>query len=112
MFCSECGNQINDKAVVCPRCGVPVAGKANAAAGTANVPNHMVGAILSTIFCCVIGGVVAIVYATQVNTKLAQGDITGAQAASRAAMGWIIANVCVGLVVSVLSFIAGAAGSM
>ena len=33
MFCSECGNQLNDKAVVCPRCGVPVAGKTIVVAG-------------------------------------------------------------------------------
>lgn len=24
MFCSECGNELNEKAVVCPNCGVPV----------------------------------------------------------------------------------------
>lgn len=23
MYCSECGNELNDKAVVCPNCGVP-----------------------------------------------------------------------------------------
>lgn len=23
MFCSKCGNQINDKAVICPKCGCP-----------------------------------------------------------------------------------------
>ncbi|MBI5681160.1 MAG: zinc ribbon domain-containing protein [Methanobacterium sp.] len=24
MFCKECGSEINDKAVICPSCGVPV----------------------------------------------------------------------------------------
>ncbi len=24
MFCSNCGSQIDDRAVICPRCGVPV----------------------------------------------------------------------------------------
>lgn len=23
MFCSECGNEVNEKAIVCPNCGVP-----------------------------------------------------------------------------------------
>ena len=97
MFCVECGASINDKAVVCPKCGVAVAGRKVAIASNAQVPNHMVGAILSTVFCCLIGGIIAIVYASQVNTKLALGDIAGAQAASKAANGWIIANVIVGL---------------
>ena len=111
MFCAECGASINDNAVVCPKCGVAVAGRKVAIASNAQVPNHMVGAILSTVFCCLIGGIIAIVYASQVNTKLAQGDIAGAQAASQAANGWIIANVVVGLLVGLLYFILGVAGA-
>ena len=57
----------------------------------------MVAAVLTTIFCCLIGGIIAIIYASQVNTKLAQGDIAGAQSASKTAMGWIIANIVLGL---------------
>lgn len=26
MYCNNCGSQIDDKAVVCPKCGVPVQG--------------------------------------------------------------------------------------
>ncbi len=111
MFCAECGAEINDKAVVCPKCGVPVAGKAVAAASNVVVPNHMVGAILTTVFCCMIGGIIAIVYASQVNTKLAQGDVAGAQAASKAAKGWIIANVILGGVGGLLYMIFGAIGA-
>lgn len=97
MFCAECGAEIVDKAVVCPKCGVPVAGKGFDANGKPAVPNHMVLAILTTVFCCLIGGIIAIIYSAQVNTKLAQGDIAGAQSASKTAMGWIIANIVIGL---------------
>lgn len=93
MFCQKCGAEINDNPAVCPKCGVPVAGTNTAPGNAVKVPNHMVGAILSTLFCCLIGGIVSIVYAAKVNTKLAQGDIAGAQSASKVALRWIIANV-------------------
>lgn len=110
MFCEECGATINDNAVVCPKCGVAVTGRSIATGSNVQVPNHMLGAILTTVFCCLIGGIIAIVYASQVNTKLALGDIAGAQAASKVAKGWIIANICVGLLVGLLYFIMFAMG--
>ena len=99
MFCKNCGNEIADAAVVCPKCGVSVAGKAVPAAGAAPVKNHMVGAILCTLFCCLPCGIVAIVKASQVNTKLAQGDAAGAENAAQSAKTWILVAVILGLVV-------------
>jgi len=49
------------------------------------IPNHLVGAILVTIFCCQIFGIISIVYAAQVNGKLASGDVPGAVACSNKA---------------------------
>ena len=111
MFCKNCGNQIADAAVVCPKCGVPVAGKSVAQA-SGKVPNHMVGAILSTLFCCQIGGIIANVYAAQLNSKLANGDVEGARAASKTANTWITVSVVFGVIVCLLYFIAGVAGSI
>jgi hypothetical protein len=68
-----------------------------------NIPNYLVPAILSTICCCLPGGVVAIIYATQVNTKIAAGDIHGAMAASKSAKMWVFIAVGVGLVTTTLS---------
>ena len=107
MFCKNCGNQIADAAVVCPKCGVSVAGKSIAKA-TEQVPNHMVWAILTTIFCCLIGGIFSIVYALKVNTKLAQGDVAGARAASKTAKRWIVVNVVALPLISLLGIIIGA----
>ena len=111
MFCTTCGAIINTRAVVCPKCGVAVAHRRIAATSNIQVPNHMVGAILSALCYCLIGGIIAIVYASQVNSKLAQGDIAGAQAASKAANGWIIANVIIGLIVALFYFILGVMGA-
>ena len=105
MFCQNCGNQIADAAVVCPKCGVPVAGKFIAPA-TEQVPNHMVGAVLTALFCCQIGGIVAIVYAAQVNSKLACGDVEGARAASKTANTWITVNVITGVLIGIIYGIA------
>jgi hypothetical protein len=49
------------------------------------IPNYLVQSILSTICCCPPLGIVAIIFAAQVNSKLAIGDVAGAQEASRKA---------------------------
>src|SRR5438128_8708941 len=54
------------------------------AGGTATVPNYLVPAIIS-IFCCWPLAIPAIIFATQVNGKVAAGDIAGAQDASKKA---------------------------
>lgn len=109
MFCQNCGNEIADAAVVCPKCGVPVKGKL--APGT-QIPTHMVGAILTTLFCCQIGGIIAIVYAAQVNSKIAAGDIAGAQASSKTAKTWIIVNIITGVLACLFYFLLGVAGAL
>ncbi|HEX6098552.1 MAG TPA: CD225/dispanin family protein [Thermoanaerobaculia bacterium] len=52
------------------------------------VPNYLVQAVLTAFCCCMPLGVVAIIYAAQVNSKLHAGDIPGAQAASKNAKMW------------------------
>ncbi|MEZ5465933.1 MAG: CD225/dispanin family protein [Lysobacteraceae bacterium] len=59
-----------------------------ATATTVSVGNNLVWAILATLFCCLPTGIVAIVYAAQVNTKLSHGDISGAQESARNAATW------------------------
>ena len=55
-----------------------------AAGGSATVPNYLVPAIIS-IFCCWPLAIPAIIFATQVNGKVAAGDVAGAQDASKKA---------------------------
>lgn len=50
----------------------------------ASVPNYLVPAIIS-IFCCWPLAIVAIIFAAQVNGKVASGDIQGAMDASKKA---------------------------
>lgn len=53
-----------------------------------DVPTYLVPAILCTVFCCLPFGIVAIVYAAQVRSKLTAGDVEGALASSRNAKIW------------------------
>lgn len=70
----------------------------------APVPNHMVWAILVTLFCFLPTGIAAIVFASQVNTKLAAGDRAGAVEASNKAKMWSLISVAVGVVFLVIWF--------
>lgn len=71
-----------------------------------SVPNYLVWAILATLCCCLPGGIVAIVYAAQVDGKLAAGDYQGALNASNNAKLWSWVSFGLGAVVSVLYFLA------
>jgi len=66
------------------------------------IPNYLVQAILVTLCCCVPGGIVAIVYAAQVNSKQAAGDIAGAQDSSDKAKMWCWISFGVGLAVNLI----------
>lgn len=70
-----------------------------------NIPNHLVKAIITTLCCCLPLGIVAIVFAAQVNGKLDAGDYAGAQKTSDQASLW--GNIAIGL--GVLSWIIGIA---
>ena len=91
MFCPQCGAEMKNNTSVCPKCWKPV-----------TVPNHLVAAILTTLFCCLPCGIVALFYARNVNSMLAIGNVAGAKEASAKAKGWIVAGVIVGLLSAVL----------
>lgn len=77
-------------------------------------PNYLVFAILVTIFCCQILGIVSIVYAAQVNSKWSAGDYQGALDYSRNAKLWAwISFACgiglamIGIILSIFGLLAG-----
>lgn len=84
MHCTNCGQALPENATACASCGAPVRRFPSAPA----VPNYLVQSVLVTLCCCMPFGVVAIVYSSNVNSKLAVGDIAGAQEASRKAKMW------------------------
>lgn len=96
LFCHQCGTENADNATSCRACGTVLAnpfqagtivgGGGSLPAGS--VPNYLVQAILLTICCCPPFGIVAIVYAAQVNGLLQSGDVAGAKQASASAKMW------------------------
>jgi len=62
------------------------------------VPNYLMQSILVTLCCCLPVGIPAIIYASQVKTKLAHGDLAGAQASSKNAKLWCWIGFGLGLV--------------
>ena len=69
---------------------------------SANVPNYLVQSILVTLCCCLPFGIVAIVYAAQVNTKLAANNFAGAQESSQQAKKWCWIGLGTGIVVNLI----------
>jgi hypothetical protein len=92
---------------VCPNCGTGAA----AFAAPPPIQNYLVQSILVTLCCCVPAGIVAIIYAAQVNTKLAAGDVAGAQESARLAKIWSWVGFGCGALLGLIYAIAGAAGS-
>jgi uncharacterized membrane protein YvbJ len=142
MYCNACGAQNEDTAATCFRCGAalqtataqpqqPPQTSADSypppapyqqpyqqpyqMASTPNIPDNLVMAILSLVICgCLPLGVMAIVNATQVKSKLAMGDVEGALKASENAKKFSIASwaagiLCCGayMILNILAALAG-----
>ena len=131
MYCPTCGSRNSETARFCGTCGQTLREKApreqepipepspptpepshesglgyrpfrDVDVSPTRVPNYLVQAILVTLFCCVPFGIVAIVYAAQVNGKVALGDMEGAWRTSRRAKNWAWISFGVGLVITIV----------
>ncbi len=120
MYCPKCGTENTNNASFCIECnhdlqpvGDPHAGAPSppphmapppqmAGQPVGTVPNYLVQAILVTLFCCLPLGIVAIVFAAQVNGKLAVGDYYGATEASNKAKMWCWWAFGIGLAIMIL----------
>jgi len=96
IFCRECGTQNDDNSYKCVKCSAILHERQKGTAGQnqsavrKDPPNYLIPSILFTIFCCLPLGIPAIIFAAQVNSKLAAGDYDGAVSASRKAKLFMI----------------------
>ncbi len=75
-----------------------------------HINNYLIPSILVTLFCCLPLGIAAIIFAAQVNGKVASGDIPGAQSASRTARTLVIVSVVLGVTIIAIGVLVGLLG--
>ena len=102
MYCRKCGAQNDDNAFRCVECGEIIQQVQQVGVNVPGVPTYLTHSILVTLFCCVPFGIVGIVYAAQVNSKLASGDYAGAVEASNKARTWCWVSFGIGLAVGLM----------
>lgn len=121
MYCHVCGKHNPDHATSCHACGAAFGNPyqtptAYGVAPPARLNNYLAPAIFATLCCCLPFGIVAIVYAAQVNARLSGGDVQGAQLAAQNAKMWFWIAFGVGIVPQILYFgfviVAGLAGAL
>jgi hypothetical protein len=121
MYCYECGSENPDFATSCASCGASFGNPYQAAASFAQgarpqLNNYLAPAIFATMCCCLPFGIVSIVYAAQVNAKLAGGDVAGATESARNAKMWFWIAFGIGVVPQLLyigvMIVAGVAGAL
>lgn len=92
MYCRKCGFKNEDNATACLSCGYVVE-------RPISIDNYLIQSILVTIFCCQIFGIVSIIYAAQVNSKIRTGDIVGAKHYASLAKRWMWIAFGIGLLI-------------
>ena len=138
MNCPNCGTSNLDNASICVNCGRPMAGGGTytppppppqqqvsysappppsrfdtpGQVPAQNIPNYLWQSIVVTLCCCLPLGIVAIIFAAQVNDKLRSGDIQGAMQASKQAKMFCLIALGLGLLVMLIYGIFGGAAFM
>lgn len=69
------------------------------------IANYLWQSIAVTVCCCLPFGIPAIIFASQVNTKMAAGDLAGAQESSRKARLWCWLAFGVGLLANLITVV-------
>lgn len=134
MYCPKCGVQNDDNASVCVSCGYVLNNNSNINNNgvntnattnqysnqssnnqmTGSVPSYLAFSILTTLFCCLPTGIVGIVYSSQVDSKLRNGDMNGAMDSSKKAKIWCWVSFGVGIawILLCILFVFGVFGAL
>ena len=116
MFCSNCGAEVPDNSRFCPKCGnslsespVYSAPSAKQAQGV-RPPTYLVLSVIVTIFCCLIFGIIGIVYGSKVDPAWNAGLYDEAREYSRKARNWCLLGLLLNIILWILYVILVMAG--
>lgn len=132
-FCTSCGKELPANSQYCPSCGANFRHEMHSAQKQAapqpvqeqvgpqpmqqpqgnyqmDVPNHLVKAVIITLCCCLPMGVVSIIFAAQVDTKLKRGDYNGALESSKKANLFANLGIVFGILYGIFMFFVGIMG--
>jgi hypothetical protein len=104
MYCTQCGTENSRGATTCSRCAAALYEPGSTPTPplqTTSIPSYLIPSILVTLCCCQIPGIVAIVYAAQVNGLIRAGEFAGARRASRLAWIWVWVAFGIGVLVGI-----------
>ncbi len=107
--CSGCGYNLTGAVIgrQCPECGVPVEHALRSRRAGPSLPRvSYVMPVLMTIFCCVIGGIVSVVYTSKANTAAEIGEVASYESAMSKRRGWMIVNYALLLILVFLQIVA------
>lgn len=108
--CSGCGYNLTGAVIgrQCPECGVPVEHALRSRRAGPSLPRvSYVMPVLMTIFCCVVSGIVSVVYTAKANTAAESSDVASYESAMSKRRGWMIANAALLLIFVFLQIFAG-----
>ncbi|MFA5554156.1 MAG: CD225/dispanin family protein [Phycisphaerae bacterium] len=112
MYCPKCGAKNPEQSDYCIQCAEPLKMALHSDIAPQVISSHLVPAILCTIFCCVPFGIVAIVYAAQVDSKLTANDYAGAKYCSEKASFWCWLSFGLGLAATLIWMVLFAIGAV
>ncbi|CAM9670849.1 unnamed protein product [Bubo scandiacus] len=81
--------------------GQPSAGPSPAGHGQRPPKDYMVESVLVTVFCCLLTGVIALVYSHETRAALSRGDVAQANVASKKAQSLVLFSLLFGLFASI-----------
>jgi Interferon-induced transmembrane protein/zinc-ribbon domain len=111
MNCPKCGSPNPDSARACNSCGASLS-SAGMGGPAPQINSWLIPAIFSTVCCCLPFGIVSIIYAAQVNGKLAAGDVVGAKSAADSAKMWFWVSFGLGLAGLLAYLVLGVVGAL